>query len=483
MDSILLPIFYFMNEFPVHASFQLKTPELPKVPPSPYEDEQVRLAPVEAIAVGGNGIVWRGTFAEKNQEGVLGSEEEVALKRIPYSSPDELVRILQEVASQRRIANYDRTGSMVQPIHAVDDDKAKCVIIAMPLLGANLAEHLKTRRLTLDQTLRYLDQAAQAIQSLHTADIIHGDIKPANFLLTRDSTDKVVLADFGTVRQREGTAQQWTRAHTTGMFITPHFAAPEQYDYRTDKASDQYQLAVMAYSLFSGVLPFKGTYAELQDQHRYATPPAFAELTGKQYTQAYLAAEKCILKALSKQPQDRYESVAAFVTALHEATGLYGQWTSSLPVAYLGTLAAEHIVHGISALGQDRDILAATKHFTAAADTDPGSVTAHHLKSLGFAALNLPGAAEERDLTRSLQARNFDEFVIQGHAAFEVGAYQEARTYFEAALEGQCSNPAEVRASLKRIHEIQEPSFGQVVLGALRRLVKGKRSKSALHME
>ncbi len=176
------------------------------------------------------------------------------------------------------------------------------------------AEVQKTQQLTLKQVAHIIQQAAAALQYAHDHQVIHQDVKPANFLIRgRSAADEypdLLLADFGIAHLASGTsnASQSVRG-------TPIYMAPEQWANKAVFASDQYALAIMAYELLTGSPPFQGTpmnmmYAHLQEPPR---PPCTLNPL------LPVAVNGVLLRALAKKPEERFPSVSAFAQAFQEA--------------------------------------------------------------------------------------------------------------------------------------------------------------------
>lgn len=157
-------------------------------------------------------------------------------------------------------------------------------------------------------------QAASALQYAHDREIVHQDVKPANFLIRKDDQNPglpyLLLSDFGVAR---------ITSTTTGMSQairgTPAYMAPELWEGRSVPATDQYALAVMAYELLTGRPPFQGGMTQMMYQHINTLPPSPSALNH------YLSPEidQVLLIALEKRPEERFRSVTAFATALDTA--------------------------------------------------------------------------------------------------------------------------------------------------------------------
>jgi eukaryotic-like serine/threonine-protein kinase len=162
--------------------------------------------------------------------------------------------------------------------------------------------------------IHILLQAADALQHAHERHILHQDIKPDNFLIrirnsTADTPD-ILLTDFGLAKFTDTSsfASQSVRG-------TPIYMPPEQWEGRPVPASDQYALAIMAFLLLTGRAPFRGTPGQVMQQHFHALPPAPCTINPRLSP----AVDAVLLRALAKQPQERFPSVLQFAQALEQA--------------------------------------------------------------------------------------------------------------------------------------------------------------------
>ncbi len=163
--------------------------------------------------------------------------------------------------------------------------------------------------LTHQQILPYVEGAAAALQHAHDHGIIHLDVKPANLLL--DGEDRIMLADFGVSALLDG----YTHASLHAYVGTPVYTAPEQWMEQPRAASDQYALAVTCYQLLTGRAPFMGNLYSIMHGHLKATPPPLREFNPFIPSQV----EAVILRALHKEPAERYQDMLTFARAFRDA--------------------------------------------------------------------------------------------------------------------------------------------------------------------
>jgi hypothetical protein len=167
----------------------------------------------------------------------------------------------------------------------------------------------------LPQDVGYLiQQAASALQHAHDHHVIHQDVKPSNFLIhsTNDHPYRpdLLLADFGVAKFTTATSSM---SHT--IRGTPTYMAPEQWSGEPVPATDQYALAIMAYELLTGRLPFQGPPMRMMHQHATTPPQPPSTLNPQLSTDI----DAVLLQALAKKPEERFASITAFAQALQQA--------------------------------------------------------------------------------------------------------------------------------------------------------------------
>ncbi|MFN8453278.1 MAG: protein kinase [Anaerolineae bacterium] len=185
--------------------------------------------------------------------------------------------------------------------------------------GPTLEAELKARKeqqefYPLSETVTLFKALADAIDYAHSRGVIHRDLKPANIMFT--PRRRVVLTDFGIARVAHG-----PRYTTTNAVIgTPAYMSPEQAQgERVDSRSDIYSLGVILYELVTGRIPFEGDnpiaiVLKLVNEswpHPTAVNPTLPP-----------PVEQVILKAMRKNPDERYQSAGEMAIALQQAVEL-----------------------------------------------------------------------------------------------------------------------------------------------------------------
>ena len=176
--------------------------------------------------------------------------------------------------------------------------------------GGSLRKHYpRGSRLPLEIVLIYIKQIAEALQHAHNRKLVHRDVKPENVLFS--SNNEVVLSDFGLVI----TAHDTHSREEQDKLGTGPYMSHEHFDGKAVPASDQYSLAIMTYELIRGSRPFEGNILQLAYQASYMSPPPLQA----NVTQITSSVEQVILKALAKNPKERFASVEAYAEALAKA--------------------------------------------------------------------------------------------------------------------------------------------------------------------
>jgi len=238
------------------------------------------------------------------------------------SLQDVAVKILSSAAvgDRRYVRRFRREAGLVKNVlrhpHIVPvldyNEMRGLVYLVMPYIsGETLHDRMLRRRVTDSEAARWIDQVAGALDFAHNKGIIHRDIKPSNVII--DDEGNAHLTDFGLARMIEG-------SHTlTGSMLmgTPSYVSPEQgRGKHVDGRADEYSLGVVMYQLAAGRVPFEGgTPMATVLMHIQEPIPR----PGRFNPNLSPTVEKVILKAMAKDPQERFPTVMAMNQAYQAA--------------------------------------------------------------------------------------------------------------------------------------------------------------------
>ena len=195
-------------------------------------------------------------------------------------------------------------------------------------------------RMPLAEVLRILVDVLNGLGYAHNEGVIHRDIKPANIMLTKRG--QAVLTDFG-IAQIVGATQYTVSGALMG---TLSYMAPEQgFKGHCDSRSDIYSLGIVFYEMLTGYTPFDAdTPLAILMKHLNDPLP----LPSKIDPALPAVLEPIVLKALAKDPEDRYQSAAEMVAALQQAAES-GLPTGPRPVVPpIETVASQSVFSGTS---------------------------------------------------------------------------------------------------------------------------------------
>jgi eukaryotic-like serine/threonine-protein kinase len=251
----------------------------------------------------------------------IGTGKSVAVKiLIPRLSrdPSSVERLRREATIATRLNHPNAC-----PILRMGETGDKLIYLVMPYLeGEPLSEH-ETRRgpFPVAEGIPILIQVCYGLGHAHELQIIHRDLKPENVMLVPDSEAatgfRAVVMDFGLAKERRA-GPDVVKLTATGIVLgTPEFMSPEQIRGKPlDGRSDVYALAILAFELFTGQLPFVGKSAQETMIARLRGAPVPLRQV-KPDLPAKL--ETVITKALSVSPADRYGSMAELAQAFETA--------------------------------------------------------------------------------------------------------------------------------------------------------------------
>jgi WD40 repeat protein len=189
------------------------------------------------------------------------------------------------------------------------EDRLPFLVMSYAPNGTLRQRHPKGTRLSPGVVLPYIKQVADALQYAHNEKLIHRDVKPENMLLDRNN--QIMLSDFGLAMANYSSSKESLR----DISGTIAYMAPEQTRGKPRPASDQYALGVVVYEWLCGTRPFNGSYQEIAVQQILKSPQALRE----HEPTISPALEAVVLKALAKEPSQRFVCIQDFANAFEQA--------------------------------------------------------------------------------------------------------------------------------------------------------------------
>jgi formylglycine-generating enzyme required for sulfatase activity len=253
------------------------------------------------------GIVYRGL------DTALGRT--VAIKTISLSAqgtPAEAQRLRERLMREAQAAATLSHPNIVT-VHDVGQEGDTAYVVMEFVQGGTLDRALEEPGAprSAEALLKILEEVAHALDYAHAHGVVHRDVKPGNIFIQEDGGVK--LGDFGIAKIT------WSRTMTeTGMLTgSPHYMAPEQLrGERVTGRTDQYALAVVAYTLLAGRKPFDGdTFASLASKILFEEAPSPATFGVRLGPEV----EQVLRKGMSKAPAERFVNCTEFVGALEDA--------------------------------------------------------------------------------------------------------------------------------------------------------------------
>ncbi|MEO8971690.1 MAG: serine/threonine-protein kinase [Ktedonobacteraceae bacterium] len=241
----------------------------------------------------------------------------------------KVVNKLQEDHTQRFQHEVQVLGQLVHrhilQVFEYGEDDAWCYV-AMPYVkDGTLRDRLHGGSLSLAEVNLLFMQIVEALQWSHEHGIIHRDIKPSNVLLHEGK--HVYLADFGLAKSLE---DEHDMTQTGCLLGTPEYMAPELSEEPATCGSDIYALGILLYQMLTGSVPFHGeTPMAIYWKHLQEMPQPPSQLNPA----IPASVENVVLRALEKDPQQRFQSVGQMAVAFSVAVAEVG--TAQAQIAQL----------------------------------------------------------------------------------------------------------------------------------------------------
>ncbi|MBS1245589.1 MAG: hypothetical protein H6R36_244, partial [Chloroflexi bacterium] len=249
-----------------------------------------------------------------------GLDRYVAVK-VMHSFLSEDKDFLARFQREAKLVASMRHPNIVQ-VHDFDVESGLSYMVMEFIDGETLKGRLqnleeKDQWISIDEAVRIVLLVGSALKYAHRLGMVHRDVKPANVMI--DKQGSVILTDFGIAKIFSGGGA--TQLTATGAMVgTPSYMAPEQgMGQPGDERSDIYSLGVMLYQLVTGRLPYEAdTPLAVVLKHINQSLP----MPRQANPEVSESIERVILKAMAKNPDDRYQHVGEMLNDLKRATGM-----------------------------------------------------------------------------------------------------------------------------------------------------------------
>ena len=277
------------------------------VPGMPVREHRISLPSryrvIRHIADGGMASVWAA------QDELLGRIVAVKVLSPAYAADDRANRrFLREARAGARLSECRN----VVTVYDIDEHAGRPFMVMEHFAGGSVADRLRSgRAIPRVLALRWLREAAEALDCAHRHDVVHRDVKPANLLL--DERGRLAVGDFGIATvATEASVTQTGQVLGTAAYISPEQARGEA----ATAASDRYALAVVAFELLTGRRPFDADHPTAQARaHVMAAVPAASEagtgLPGE--------VDRVLRFGMAKEPERRPSTATDLLDRLEEA--------------------------------------------------------------------------------------------------------------------------------------------------------------------
>lgn len=271
---------------------------------------------LEKVGSGGMASVY------KAQDILLDRIVAVKILHSKYASDhDFVVRFRQEAQAAAKLSQPN-----IVNIYDVGYDENAHYIVMEYVRGETLKDYIeKHGHLPINTSIQISFDIGEALEHAHANGIVHCDIKPHNILVTE--TGRIKVADFGIARAINSSSSTKDEKSVLGSV---HYFSPEQANGgKIDERTDIYSLGVVMYEMMTGVVPFEGdTAISVALQHVQNDIP----IPTKYNRRIPQLVERVILKAMAKNPDDRFQTISEMMSELRMAQGFVNTNKGAMPI-------------------------------------------------------------------------------------------------------------------------------------------------------
>lgn len=268
----------------------------------------------EKIGIGGMADVYKG------QDTLLGRAVAVKILHQNYTEDEDFVARFKREAQAAGKLSHPNIVSM----YDVGYDQGYHYIIMEYVDGETLKEYItRHKRISVDSAVKFTIAIAEGLEHAHAMGIVHCDIKPHNIMITK--AGRIKVTDFGIARaMNAGTTMMFTNS----VMGSAHYISPEQAAGKPVTGStDIYSLGVVLYEMLTGRVPFEGDTpisVALKHVRERVVPPTHYNPSIPPLL------EVAVMKALAKNPDDRFHSITEMISDLRMSQGFVNSKSSRL---------------------------------------------------------------------------------------------------------------------------------------------------------
>ena len=255
----------------------------------------------EVIGVGGMAVVY------KAYDNIDDRTVAVKILKDEFLASEEFRRRFKNESKAIAVLSHP---NIVKVYDVSYGDKLQYIVMEY-VEGITLKEYIEQQGvISWKETVHFTTQILRALQHAHDKGIVHRDIKPQNIMLLENGTIKVT--DFGIARF----SRSETRTMTDTAIGSVHYISPEQARGDiTDDKSDIYSVGVVMYEMLTGQLPFQSDNSVSVAIMQLQTDPVKPREINSSIPEGL---EQITMRAMQKNPKDRYQSAAEMILDLEE---------------------------------------------------------------------------------------------------------------------------------------------------------------------